>query len=213
MTSHRLTAVLIFVAASLLGGATEISAQDFESEYELLLAEFASSLSDETAATALMDGADGLYKRIRQHRRDNRDELSQEELDRLRDLYKEVRDFKGVVRVVGQLHNAADQDIEGFELVAARLGLQHRVLQTLESGLQLVRIDVGVFGSILLLNPTSKTFTVSYGVNDPKRPGGVGSAACESYSVMSGRFNSRDREIEGLEFTINARIAPVSGCS
>ena len=65
---------------------------------------------------------------------------------------------------------------------------------------------------MLLRNPTGTTFAVTYRVNDPERPGGVGSAACESYSVMSGLFNTRDREVEGLAFTINAHDVRVSRC-
>ena len=92
------------------------------------------------------------------------------------------------------------------------LGLEPVVLQTTESGVELVQIDVGSFRSLLLRNPTTTTFTLVYGVNDPGRPGGVGSAFCEAYSVMSGLFNSRDAELEGLEFIIEARPAPVRGC-
>jgi len=49
-------------------------------------------------------------------------------------------------------------------------------------------------------------------VNDPERPGGLGNAFCENYSVMSGLFNSRDRDLTGLEFTIEARDTRVGGC-
>lgn len=201
----------VFVLTLLLAGA-EASAQDFEAEYAGLIAEFASSLQDTTAAESLADRADALYDRIRQHRRDNRDELSREERDRLGDLSGEVRSFRAATRVVGQLHNAADMDIESFDRVRERLGLEPRVLQTEDSGVELVRIDVGSFSSILLRNPTKTTFTMTYGVNDPESPGGVGSAVCEKYSVMSGLFNSRDREIEGLEFIINARPMRAAGC-
>jgi hypothetical protein len=203
--------ILLLAFAPLLGGSAA-SAQGFEAEYLRLIDEFAGSLGETTSVEALADRADALYDRIRQYRRESRGDLSKEELDRLRKLYREVLRFKTVTRTVGQVSNVAHASIEGFDAVKDRLGLEPRVLQRLESGLELVRIDVGSFGSILLRNPTKTTFTVTYGVNDPQRPGGIGNAACESFSVMSGLFNSRDREIEDIEFTIQARDTRVSGC-
>jgi hypothetical protein len=186
--------------------------QVFESEYEDLLTEFPRSLSDEAAVEVLVDQADVLYDRIRQHRRDNRDSLSDEERDELSELADEVRAFRGVARVVGQLHNAADVSIESFDTVRERLGLQPQAVLAHESGVELIRIEVDSFVSLLLYNPTPTTFSVMYGVNDPERPGGVGSAACEKYSVMSGLFNSRDRELEGLEFTLEIRANTAGRC-
>lgn len=211
MITRRLSLTLFPVVLALLltGGA---AAQDFNAEFKGLISAFAGSLGDTAEAEALMEEADMLYDRIRQHRRDNRDALSEEELDRLRDLSREVRSFEAVTRVVGQLHNAADVSIEGFDLVKDRLGLEPQLLQTFESGVELVRIDVGPFGSLLLRNPSKTTFAVTYSVNDPERPGGVGSASCESYSVMSGLFNSRDREIDELAFTLDTRETPAERC-
>jgi len=212
MIIRRRSAILLPVALALLLAPAPASPQDFEAEYGTLVDEFAGSLANASAAEALLDRADALRDRIRQHRRDNRADLSREELDRLSDLAEEVLRFGAVTRVVGQVHNAADASIEGFDAVKSRLGLEPRVIQTFGSGLELVRIEVGTFVSLLLRNPTKTTFTITYGVNDPERPGGVGSAACERYSVMSGLFNSRDRDIDGLEFTVEARPAPVGNC-
>ncbi len=212
MSARPLSFILLSLTfAPLLWGSAAF-AQGFEAKYARLIEEFDGSLDNTASLEALVDQADALYKRIRQYRRDSRDDLSQEELDRLRDLYGEVRQFKSVTRTVGQLSNGAKARIESFDAVREQLGLEPRVLQALESGLELVRIDVGSFGSLLLLNPTKTTFTVMYGVNDPERPGGIGNAACESYSVMSGLFNSRDREIEEIEFTIEVRDTRVGGC-
>jgi hypothetical protein len=212
MIARRLPLILYLAVFALLFTAVAASAQDFGTEYEGLIEEFTTSLDDSASVEGLVDRADELYKRVRQHRRDNRDDLPEEESDRLRDLYQEIRSFKAVTRVVGQVHNAADVSIEGFDEVNGRLGLEPQVLQTLESGVELVRIDVNSFGSLLLRNSTKTTFGVTYTVNDPERPGGVGSASCESYSVMSGLFNTRDREIEGLEITIATRGLQVTDC-
>jgi hypothetical protein len=211
MTLRRLSLVLGLAGVPLLWGSAA-SAQDFAAEYVELIEDFAGSLYDTTSVEALVDRADALYDRIRQHRRDSRDELSEEDLDGLRDLSVEVQQLEGVARAVGQLSNASRVSIESFDAVAERLGLEPQVLLTVEPGLELVRIDVGSFGSVLIRNPNKTTFTVMTGVNDPERPGGIGNAACESYSVMSGLFNSRDREIEELEFTVSARDTGVGSC-
>lgn len=76
------------------------------------------------------------------------------------------------------------------------------------SGLQLVRLDVGSFGSILVRNPTKTTYTLPYATNEPNSTGGIGSAACENYPALSGLYNSRDRNIENIEFTL--RPMPIS---
>ena len=188
------------------------SSQGFDSEYADLRGGFSRALSNEAAVEALVDKAGDLYDRIRQHRRDNRDSLSDEERDRLRDLAGEVRAFEAVSRVVGQIHNAADVDIESFDEVKDKLGLRPEVLMTHDSGVELVRVEVGSFISWLLRNPTATTFSITYTVNDPERPGGVGSAFCESYSVMSGLFNSRDRDLEGLEITYETRPSRAGSC-
>jgi len=198
--------------AAVLVASVPVSAEDFEAEYDELIEQFGASLPDSAAAEAQVDRADDLYDRIRQHRRDHREDLSKAELDRLKDLSVEVRRFRGVARVVGQVSNGAHTSIDAFEAVQERLGLEPQVILTHESGLELVRIDVDEFGSILIRNPTKMTVTVMYGVNDPERPGGVGNAACESYSVMSGLFNSRDREIEDVEFTIRVRDTGTGNC-
>ena len=190
-----------------------IVAQDFDAEYRGMLEEFSDALPDTVAAEALIEQADALYDNVRQHRRDNRDSLSDEELDRLLELSREVRSFESVTRVVGQTHNAAETSFESFDRVSEQLGLEAQVLQTHESGLELVQFEIGGFVSLLLRNPTKTTYAISYGVNDPERPGGVGSAACESYSVLSGLFNSRDRELEGLEFTFDARATRAGSCN
>jgi len=209
----RCLSTTMLIVFGLLVPAGDASTQGFEAEYESLVGGFSASLDDETAVGRLVEEAGDLTDRIRAYRRDNRDSLSDEELDRLRDLANEVRAFESVTRVVGQIHNAADVSIESFEAVRERLGLQPQVLLTHESGLELIRIDVGSFVSLLLRNPTQTTFSASYGVNDPERPGGVGSAFCEKYSVMSGLFNSRDRELEGLEFiTIGAQPSRAGRC-
>jgi len=212
MIRRFVPAIFIPVIGVFLLTSVSAAAEDFVVEYEELIEKFGDSLADSTAAEAQVERADALYERIRQHRRDKRDDLSKAELDRLRDLFREVRNFKAVARVAGQVHNAAYVSIEGFDSANERLGLEPRVLQTHKSGLELVRIDVGEFASLLLRNPTKTTFTAMYGVNDKERPGGVGSATCESYSVMSGLFNSRDREIEGLEFTIEAHDTGIGSC-
>ncbi len=212
MNTRLTSAVLFLLFGVLLLVGAPASAEDFEAEYEGLIKQFATSLPDSAAVEGQVDDADDLYDRIRAYRKEKRDDLSEEELDRLRDLSREVRRFKGVARVVGQIHNAADTSIEGFDLVNGRLGLEPEVILTHESGLELVRIDVDKFTSILFRNPTQVTFSVTYSVNDPERPGGVGSAFCEKYSVLSGLFNSRDRELEGLEFTIQVRESEAGGC-
>lgn len=114
----------------------------------------------EAALEAIEEQADSLSDRIRRHRLDNRDQLAEAEFDRLRDLEYEVGDFGDVVRVVGQLSNSADIEIEEFDAVNRRLGLEPRVLRALDSGVELVRIDIGSFGSMLLRNPTTTTFLV-----------------------------------------------------
>ncbi len=203
MPNRALVVACVIACANLFAVSTPAAAQDYTAEYEELLEDFADSLDDEATARALVERADELYDRIRQYRSDNRKSLPKEQSDALRDLYKEVRSFKYYVRVVAQLGNTADTGIEKFEAVSKQLGLEPRVLQThAGSGLQLVRLDVGSFGSILVRNPGTTTYTLLYSTNDPKRPGGIGSAACESYSVLSGLFNSRDRDIENIEFVL-----------
>lgn len=213
---HRLPTSLpaLVIATLILGCAANDArgAQDWEGEYEALITDFRSSLADPTALEAVRSQADSLRDRIRRQRLDNRDQLAEEEFDRLQDLEYEVRDLRGLVRVVGQLGNSADIEIEEFDTVNRRLGLEPRVIETLDSGVELVRIDIGSFGSLLLRNPTATTFLVDYETNDPERPVGIGSATCESYSVMSGLFNTRDRELEGLELTVRANQALPGGC-
>ena len=209
-TRHALSVVLSVLIALLAPKAA--FAQDFDAEYKKLIAQFEESVADSAAAAKLVDRADDLYDRIRQHRRDNRKSLSDAQRDQLKDLSVEVRDFKAVTRVVAQVHNAADASIEGFETVNTKLGLEPKVIQTHDSGLELVRIEVGKFVSLLLRNPTKTTFAIMYEVNDPDRPGGVGTAACESYSVLSGLFNSRDRKLEGLELKLRPRATGAGGC-
>ena len=195
------------------GAPTDPDDQDFEAQYEALVEEFPEAFPDTTTLEALADRAATLGDRIRAHRMDNRDTMSDEEWDRNREIRSELRALRSVIRVVGQLSNSADVEIENFDLVNARLGLEPQVLETHESGLELVRIDVGSFQSWLLRNPTKKTVSVNYETNDPERPGGIGSASCESYSVMSGLFNSRDRDLESIELELGyVRDLPVGGC-
>ena len=132
------------------------------------------------------------------------------EYDRLRDLYKEVRGLKSVTRVVGQIRNTSYVSIETFDQVNARLGLEPRVLQSFDSGLELVRIDVGDYGSLLFRNPTKTTYSAIYRVSGAEEAGGAGSAACESYSVLSGKFNSRDRGIDDREFEVSTQDVGVT---
>jgi len=213
MIRRFLSTIFPLVVICLHASADAASGQGFEAEYESLVADFSSSLSNEAAVEALVEQADELYDRIRQHRRESRDSLSDEERDGLSNLSDEVRAFQGVTRVVGQLSNAADVSVESFDAVRERLGLEPQVLHTHESGVELVRIEVDSFVSLLLHNPTATTFSVMYGVNDPERPGGVGSAFCENYSVMSGLFNSRDRDdLDGLEFTLETRASRAGRC-
>ena len=212
MTGRALSTALPLMLVALHASPGTALAQGFDAEFEALVAEFPRSLPDEAAVESLVERAGELRDRIRQHRRDNRDSLSDEALDELSDLSDEVRAFRSVSRVVGQLHNAADVDVESFDAVRERLGLRPQVLLTHQSGVELVRIEVDSFVSLLLHNPTATTFSVSYGVNDPERPGGVGSAGCEKYSVMSGLFNSRDRDLEGLEFTLDTRANTAGRC-
>ena len=212
MIRRVLSTTLPLVVVGLLASADAVLGQEFEAEFERLVADFPGSLSSEAAAEALVEQADDLYDRIRRHRRDNRDSLPDEERNELSDLADEVRALQWVTRVVGQLHNAADVSIESFDAVRERLGLEPQVLLAHESGVELVRIEVDSFVSLLLHNPTATTFSVMYGVNDPERPGGVGSAACENYSVMSGLFNSRDRDLDGLEFTLELRANTAGRC-
>lgn len=215
--SYRLSTsapALVFAALVLACAASDApGGQDWEEEYEALITDFRSSPEDTTALEAIREQADSLSDRVRRHRLDNRDQLAEAEFDRLRDLEYEVGDFRKVVRVVGQLSNSADIEIEEFDTVNRRLGLEPRVLQTLDSGVELVRIDIGSFGSMLLRNSTTTTFLVDYETNDPERPGGIGSAICESYSVMSGLFNTRDRELEGLELNLQANEPVRGGCA
>lgn len=206
------SAVLVVVSLGLAMSVEDLESQDFDAEYQALLGSFAGALSEESSVESLMEQAAELRDRIRQHRRDHRDDLTDGERDALADLADEVRALRSVSRVVGQVHNAAEVSIESFEAVKGRLDLAPQVLLTHESGVQLVELRVGGFVSLLLHNPTATTFSVTYGVNDPERPGGVGSAACESYSVMSGLFNSRDRDLDGLEFTLDTRPNRAGGC-
>ena len=199
-----LLALLLSVAAS--------AAPDFDAEYQALLDTFPDAMVDTAAAEALVDKANELYERIRDYRRSQRSELSSEEYDRLRDLYKEVRGFRSVTRVVGQISNIAYVKIEAFDQVNARLGLEPQLLQSLDSGLELVRIDVGDYGSLLFRNPTKTTYSTIYQVSGAEEAGGVGNAACESYSVLSGKFNSRNREIEDREFEVRTQGVGVKGC-
>jgi hypothetical protein len=200
-------AVLLSCAAGDAAGV-----QDYERRYEDIAADLASSVQDETALEALQDRADSLSDEIRRHRLDNRDQLDDEESDRLRALESEVGDFADVVRVVGQLSNSADVEITEFDTVNRRLKLEPEVMQTLDSDLELVRIEIGSFTSILLRNPTPATLIVDYEVNDPDRPVGTGNAACESYSVMSGLFNSRDRDLEGLQIQLQSAPTGFGDC-
>ncbi len=203
---------VLFTAVILLASADDAWSQGFESEYGDLVSAFSGSLGDASVVEALVEKADDLYDRIRQHRRDNRDSLSDEERDQLSEFSREVRAFKSAGRVVGQIHNAADIGVESFDRVKERLGLAPEVLQTHESGVELVQVKVGSFVSLLLRNPTKTTFSITYSVNDPERPGGVGSARCEAYSVMSGLFNSRDRQLDGLELTFETRPNRAGSC-
>ncbi|MGD2071346.1 MAG: hypothetical protein PVI57_21940 [Gemmatimonadota bacterium] len=196
--------VTAFLLAFLLacGPAAHAGGQDFEAEYESLIEDFLAAVPDTAALEALDERSDSLTDRIRGYRSDHRADLSDEELDRLGDLASEVAVLDQVIRVVGQLSNSADVEIEDFDAVNRRLELEPRVLQTHESGLEIVRIDIGSFGSMLLRNPTTMTFQVDYETNDADRPYGFGSADCQSYSVMSGLFNSRDRDLENIELTL-----------
>lgn len=203
---------VLFVVLLACGPTDDPRGQDFDAEYETLIEEFRAATPDTVALEALVDRADALSDRIRDYRRDNRDDLPEDEYDRLRDLGYEVGDFERVIRVVGQLSNSADVEIEDFDAVNRRLGLEPRVLRTLDDGVELVRVDVGSFGSMLLRNPTKSTLIVNYTTNDSERPGGTGSAACESYSVMSGLFNSRDRDIESIELEFRLSDPGIGGC-
>lgn len=207
-------AVSAFAAVVLLSCAAGdgSGAQSFEARYEEIAADLASSVQDTAALEALQDRADSLSEEIRRHRLDNRDQLDDEEYDRLRELDSEVGDFADVVRVVGQLSNSADVEIEEFDRVNRRLNLEPEIMQTLDSGLELVRIEIGSFTSILVRNPTPEILIVDYEVNDPDRPVGTGNAACESYSVMSGLFNSRDRDIESIELDFRLQDSGIGGC-
>ena len=104
----RCLSTTTLVVLGLLVPAAATSAQGFEAEYESLVDRFSVSLDAEAAVDRLVEEAGDLTDRVRQHRRDNRDSLSDEELDRLRDLANEVRAFESVTRVVGQKSNAAD---------------------------------------------------------------------------------------------------------
>ncbi|GAB3285638.1 hypothetical protein [Parahaliea aestuarii] len=187
-------------------------AEDFDAEYQGLIEDFRGSLNDSTALQQQVDKADALHDRIQQYRRDKRSELPKADLDQLRDLAREVRYFKSVTKVVGQLRNSADVDIEAFDTVNAQLQLQPVVLQQFDSGLEIVRIDVDGYGSLLIRNSTPITFTVTYSAQGAEQSGGVGSANCESYSVMSGLYNSRDRAIDNLVFTVDAHKVGVKAC-
>lgn len=210
---HR-NSLFLVVAMMCVWGSTVASPPlpKFQSEFKTLLKKFEGALADEASAKALLDSADQLYDEARDYRRENRKSLSKEESSQLRDFYTEVRDFKGAVRVIGQLHNAASTDIDDLDRVISRLGLKATVMQTFSSGLELVRIDVGTFGSVLLRNPSKTNYVVVYSVNDPESSGGAGSAKCEDYSVLSGLFNSRDRRIEGLKFEVNATALSAASC-
>lgn len=212
MTKRLLLTIFLSATTLFFIGIAPASAGDFDGEFQALIDQFEDSLEDATKAQALEDAAGELSDRIRQFRRDQRSELSKEELDRLRDMASEVRSLKSATRVVGQTHNAAYVSIESFDRIRDRLGLEPRVLQTHESGLELVRIDAGDFVSLLFRNPTKMNMTVMYSTNDPASPGGVGSAMCESYAVMSGLYNSRDREVEVVEFSIQAQEVRTKGC-
>lgn len=196
---------LLLLTFGVLCPTHEAAGQDFQSEYEALVAAFPGALSDAAKVEALMDQADELRDRIRAHRRDARDSLSDAERGALGELADEARALRSMARVVGQTHNAADVSIESFDAVREEVVLTSEVILTHESGVELVRVTVGSFVSLLVHNPTATTFSVMYSVNDPDRPGGVGSAACERYSVMSGLFNSRDRELDELDFTLDLR--------
>ncbi|TXS94177.1 hypothetical protein FV139_11305 [Parahaliea maris] len=211
--TKRITSVFFwFFLGSCLFASIAASAEDFDDEYQELIDDFRSSLDDTTALQEQVERADALHDRIRQYRRDKRGDLPKEELDQLRDFAREVRSFKSVVKVVGQLGNSADISIEAFDTVNAQLELEPVVLQQFESGLELVRIDVGGYGSLLFRNPTPTTYTVIYSAEGAEQSGGVGSADCESYSVLSGLYNSRDRAIDNLVFSVQANKVGVKAC-
>ncbi len=211
--SKSITSVFfgVCLSAGLLSSMAAL-AEDFDAEYQSLIEQFRGSLNDTTALQRQVEKADALYDRIRQYRRDKRSELMKAKLDQLRDLARQVRYFKSVTRVVGQLNNRADVDIKAFDTVNARLQLQPVVHQQFDSSLELVRIDVDGYGSLLIRNPTPITFNFNYSAKGAEQSAGVGSADCKSYSVLSGLYNSRDRTIDNLVFTVDVHTVGVKAC-
>jgi hypothetical protein len=203
----------LLLAGAIMFWPLPASSQDFEGAYTALVDAFGDALPDASLLEDLVGRADALADQIQEHRRANRDGLSRDELNHLRDLRREVVRFESVARTVGQTSNGARVSIEGFDVVRERLGLEPRVVQTLDSGLELVRLEVGSFVSLLWRNPTKVNLTAMYGVNDPDHPGGTGNALCESYSVLAGLFNSRDRDVEAVEFlSLESREVRAGGC-
>lgn len=97
---------------------------------------------DTVATEEWVDKADEFYKRIRDYRHSKRSEPERDGYGRLRDLYHEVRALKLVTRIVSQTSNTSYIKIETFDQINAHLGLEPRLQQTFDSGLELLCIDV-----------------------------------------------------------------------